>query len=140
MKLEDQIKRYKAKREITQKEIDKVLSQRSTGSRARAAYDLWLRLNPKHRVSFSDGTDEWLTAKQIHQATIEKVQFLRENQDNKFGTNKSASMRLALELPPHAAEFMKMFHPDIFDNDDYAKTRFRKLIKQFPEFQVMEVV
>lgn len=138
MTLEQQIKLFKAQREVTQKEIDKVLAKRSTGSRARAAYELWLRLNPKHKVSFSDGTDEYLTAQQIHKETIEKVKFLREMQRSKFGTNKSGSMRLALELPPPAAVFMKLFHPDIFDNDDYAKNRFRKLVKEFSEFMVYE--
>lgn len=140
MNIEEQIKNYRTKREATQKEIDKVLAKRSTGSRARAAYNLWLSLNPTHRVGYSDGSVEYLSAKQIHDETIKKVQHLREIQDNEFGTNTSESMRLGLELPPHAMKFMQMFHPDIFDNDESAKTRFRKLIKEFREFQVMERV
>lgn len=140
MKVEDQIKQLRTKVQIRQEEIDKVLAKRTTGSRARAAYDFWLRLNPKHRISYSDGTTASLTAKQIHAETLKKVKYLKELQRNKFGTNESGSMRLALELPPDAMNFIQLFHPDIFYSDDYAKTRFRKLVKEFKEFQIMEAI
>lgn len=140
MKPSDRIKQLKTQREATQKEIDRVLAKRSTGSRARAAYDLWLKLNPTHEVGFDDGTTEYMYAQDIHKACLDKVKHLRESRANKFGTNESGSMRLGLELPPQAAHFMSLFHPDIFDEDDAAKTRFRKLVKQFPEFQVYKVI
>lgn len=138
--IKEQIKALQTQKKITEKEIDKVLSKRSTGSRARAAYELWLRLNPLHRISYSDGTIGYRRAKEIHEETVDKVKFLKKMQKNEFGTNESGTMRLGLELPPHAARFISMFHPDIFDDDKAAKTRFRKLIKEFKEFQVMERV
>lgn len=140
MTIKDKIDQLTTIREASQKEIDRVLSKRSTGSRARAAYDLWLKLNPKHQIGYSDGTNAYLSARQIHDETVKKVKHLREIQRNKYGTNETGSMRLGLELPPHAMLFMQMFHPDIFDDDDYAKSRFRKLVKEFKEFQIMEVI
>lgn len=132
------IKALRAGRAVTQKEVDKVLAKRSTGSRARAAYNLWLKLNPMCQVSFSDGTSGWLPAQRIHNLSMEKVKILRDNQKNRFGTNESKSMRHGLEMPPAALNFIQLFHPDIFDSDDYAKTRFRKLMKEFSEFRVLE--
>lgn len=138
MKIEDRIKQLKTQRQVTETEVDKVLKKRSTGTRAIAAYELWLKLNPQVEVSFSDGTSQWMTARQVDAETRKKVAFLKEMQANKFGTNKTGSMRLALELPPPLAHFIKLFHPDVFDNDAAAKSRLHKLVKAFPQYQVYE--
>lgn len=120
-----------------QREVDKVLSRRSTGSRARAAYDLWLKINPMVQVSFEDGTSGWLPAKRVHNLTVEKVNIMRDQSRNKFATNESRSMRQMLEMPPAAMHFIQMFHPDLFDGTvEEQKMKSRKLYRAFPEFQI----
>lgn len=140
MDISAKIKDLKEQNKAYEKEIDKILSKRSTGSRARAAYELWLKINPRVHVSFDDGASGWLPAQSVDRLTKEKVKLLRESQANKYGTNQSESMRHGLEMPPALLHFIQLFHPDAFDDDDFAKDRFRKLMRAFPEFRVMEKI
>jgi hypothetical protein len=130
-------------RQDVQKIVDQVLTKRSTGNRARAAYELWLTLNPMVQVTFGEGKDlkmGWLPARRVDSLTKAKVKMLKDNLKNKYATNETGSMRLGLEMPPALLHFIQLFHPDIYDTDAGAKDRFRKLVKAFPEFQIMEKI
>lgn len=120
------------------KEIDEIMKNKSTDTRARAAYKLWLKINPMCSVSFEDGERGWLPAKRVHNLTIEKVKYLR-SMSNKYATNESGSMRYRMEFPPGSLEFLQAFHPDLFlGTRDDQKLRFSKLRKAFPEFNVAQ--
>lgn len=120
-----------------QKEIDHVLNHRSTGTRARAAIDLWLKVNPW--IKLQDGTK--MRARDINRAVIGQIQEDRELHLNKFAESSTGSMRHALEFPPGALEFIQLFHPDIFDgNPSEQKSKLHKLMRSFPEYSVPRVV
>jgi hypothetical protein len=83
-KAQDKKQAYK---EDIQKIVDQVLTKRSTGSRARAAYELWLKLNPMVQVTFGEGKDlrvGWLPARRVDALAKAKVKMFKEAQDNKY--------------------------------------------------------
>lgn len=120
-----------------QKEIDAVLKHRSTGTRARAAIDLWLKINPW--IKLQDGSK--IRARTINRLVIEQIQSDREMHLNKFAISETGSMRHALEFPPGALEFIQLFHPDLFQGTPAEqKSRLHKLMKMFPEYRVPRAI
>lgn len=146
MKIEDNPLNSK-KVEIRQ-EVDRILNKREEKQRLRDAFNLWLRVNPKIEVSYSDGTRAKVTAKVAYKQTLEKIRFLREQHETPSGLKSSTKnrksvgslgMRSLMEFPPGSIEFMKMFAMEIFSGTAEAqkKATFR-LAKIFPEFVTPE--
>lgn len=132
------------------KEVNRIMNIKDEKERLRSAFNLWLLVNPKIEVSYSDGARAKVTAKVAYKQTLEKIRFLREQHDTKYGVshevmNKKgvhdAGWRGLLEFPPGSMEFMKMFAVNLFAGDAAEQKKAAiKLSKIFPELQVPEVI
>lgn len=134
MNLQDEIIKHRQKKiKPYQKEIDKVLEQKTTGSRARAAINLWLKTGSP--VKLNDGrTVSPAEANRIHLRELNKI---RSQQTKDTAATKDGSWRYGLDILPEAWRFIQLFHPDIFDGTpSEQRTKFRKLLKEFKEYQV----
>lgn len=128
------------------KEVDRILDIKDETERLREAFRLWLVVNPKIKVSYSDGAEAWVTAKVAYKQTLEKIRFLREQHETDLGLKWSTKnrksvgslgMRNLMEFPPGSTEFMRMFAVEVFSGtgDEQKKATFR-LAKIFPELVV----
>lgn len=128
------------------KEVDRILDIRDEKERIRNAFNLWLEVNPKIEVSYSDGARAKVTAKVAYKQTLEKIRFMREQHETDSGLklsvkNKkgvgSLGMRNLMEFPPGSIEFMRMFAMEVFSGSgDEQKKATKKLAKIFPELVV----
>lgn len=128
------------------KAVDRILDKKDETDRLQGAFKLWLEVNPKIKVSYSDGTEAWVTAKVAYKQTLEKIRFLREQHDTDIGLKSSSKnkhsvgslgMRNLLEFPPGSMEFMRMFAIELFNGSgDEQKRAVMKLSKIFPQFVV----
>lgn len=134
-------------RQLIRKEVDRILNQRDEKDRLRDAFNLWLKVNPKVEVSYSDGSRAWVTAKVAYKQTLEKIRFLKEMHETDLGVKKekltkgvkSLGMRTVMEFPPGSIEFMRMFAVEMFNGSgEQQKTATFKLAKIFPELAVPE--
>lgn len=136
----------KDKRGEIRKQVDRILNMPDEKDRLREAFKLWLAVNPKIDVSYSDGTRAKVTAKVAYKQTLEKVRFLKSMHDNDLGIKDSVKrshkvgaqgMRALMELPPGSVEFMRMFAMNLFtgSSDDQLKATV-SLSKVFPELVV----
>lgn len=127
-------------------EVDRILDIKDEKERLQEAFKLWLRVNPRIKVSYSDGAEAWVTAKVAYKQTLEKIRFLREQHETDGGfkhsvKNKRAvgsmGMRNLMEFPPGSTEFMRMFAMEVFSGtgDEQKKATFR-LAKIFPQLVV----
>lgn len=129
-------------------EVDRILDQRDEKLRLREAFELWLKVNPKVQVSYSDGSKAWVTARLAYAETLEKIKFLRSMHETKIGVKHQAKhkrgvgsmgMRSMMEFPPGAIQFLRMFHMEMFSGSGQEqKKAIMKLSRIFPEFVVPE--
>lgn len=143
MKTSDLIKELnieKERRAEIRKAVDKILDMKDEKDRLRQAFNLWLSVNPKIEVSYSDGSKAWVTAKVAYKQTLEKIRFLKEQQERDDGRRFSATRsddagwRSLMEFPPGSIEFMRMFAMDLFAADQKEQKRATiKLGRVFPE-------
>lgn len=144
MNIQDEITKLKKIRaKPYEKEIDKVLAKKSTGERAKAAIDLWLKLNPTvndPRHMPSKNTPK-LTAQEAHKLLLEDIKAIQRDMKNEYASNDSGSMRLALRMLPEMWEFIQLFHPDLFDgSSNDQRQRGYKLMRVFPQYRVAQKV
>jgi len=133
----------KERRESIRKEVDRILNIKDEKYRLRQAFKLWLEVNPKIEVSYSDGARAWVTAKVAYKQTLEKVNYFKSLSEREDGRRHSATRsddagwRSLIEFPPGSMEFMKMFAVNLFDADTaQQKKAVVKLGKIFPELCV----
>lgn len=121
-----------------QKEVDKVLAKKTVGARARAAIELWLKVNPLvDDPRFEAGQAPPIPAQLAHQLLLENIKWEKDNLKNKFAVNTTGSMRTAYRMLPEMLHFVQLFHPDLFDGTiDEQKDKSRKLTRAFPEYQI----
>lgn len=117
------------------KAVDAILkTPEGTPQRWRKSVALYLNLNPTD-------PDTGVSAKLQYQQAMADVRDMRIEQANKFGTNKSDSMRLALHAPAWFTQIIETFDKWTFDRQNPAlKENARKLYKEFQELRVMEKV
>lgn len=137
-----------SRRAAIRKEVDRILDQRSEADRIRDAFKLWLRINPKIQVTYSDDSRAYVTAKVAYKQTLEKIRFLRSMHETELGITYEAKhkksvgnlgMRALMEFPPGSIEFMKMFAMEAFSGDPQSqKKATMRLAKIFPELVVPE--
>lgn len=116
------------------KAVDKILMTPSgSPKRWRMAVALYLNLNPRGADGF--------TAKEQYVQLVKENKITREQQDNKFATNKSETMRLGISAPSWFMTVVQAFDPHAFDehNPD-AKKNIRNLFREFRELKIMEKV
>lgn len=133
------------RRRLIRAEVDKVLNIKDEKERLRAAFNLWLKVNPKIEVSYSDGARAWVTAKVAYKQTLEKVRFLKDQTETDVGTKATKNVashgwenaRTLMEFPPGSTEFMQMFAVDLFkgSGNEQKKAAYH-LAKIFPELCV----
>ena len=130
------------------REVNKILDITDEAKRLRMAFGLWLRVNPRIEVSYSDGTEAWIPAQQAFKETLDKIKFLKEIPETKYGFKKKHwyaagdhGWRTLMEFPPGFTEFIQMFAVSLFkgSGDEQKKATFR-LAKIFPEFVVPEAL
>lgn len=129
------------------KEVDRILDQKDEKVRLQEAFELWLKVNPKIEVSYSDGSVETISARQAYKETLEKIKFLKSQHETSTGLKKEgtsvgengARWRSLLEFPPGSLEFMEMFAVGLTSPDkDVQKKTSYKLAKVFPQFVTPE--
>lgn len=125
------------------KEIDRILKLPEDSRRMRAAFKLWLSVNPRVEVSYSDGTRAWVTAKVAYKQTLEKVNYLKGLSEREDGRKNSATKysdvgwRSLVEFPPGSMEFMRMFAMNLFTGDSQQqKKAIISIGKVFPELVI----
>lgn len=139
------------RRHSIRKEVDKILNIRDEKERLRKAFQLWLKVNPRIEVSYSDGSRAWVTARVAYKQTLEKIRYIRENQETTTGKRKnngtrsvggkSANWRSLMEFPPGSTEFMQMFAVEAFkaSGEEQKKATYH-LAKVFPDLVIPEVL
>ena len=139
MNVAEQIRELnKDKRTPIEKEVDKILRYKSTDTRARAAIELWLKINPPVAdPRFEPGKAPKIPAKVAHKLLLEDIKKDKVEAKSDYGVNETGSMRVAVRMLPEMLHFIRLFHPDLLDGDVAdQKKRASKLVKAFPEYSV----
>lgn len=138
-----QINVIQNRRASIRQKVDTILNIKQEKDRLREAFRLWLAVNPKIEVSFSDGTTERISAKEAYKLTLEKVAYLKSLSERDDGRRFSAlrdddaGWRSVMEFPPGSMEFLRMFAMNLFnDSGNEQKKAMLSLGKIFPEFVV----